>query len=88
MSQKRATQRRWIVYRTFEPDRLSSATLVQAYSQLVPAHIRVLRLPPVLGPAEAPLNDQRPAQIIESIGPQLELAPALVIEAITKQEVA
>lgn len=86
MSQKRATQRRWIVHRTFEPDRLSPATLIQAYSQIVPAHIRVLALPPALLAAAEPasLNDQPSPQITDLTGSQLE--PALVIGSITKQE--
>lgn len=92
MSQKRATQRRWIVHRTFEPDRLSSTTLIQAYAHLVPAHIRVLRLP-AAKPAEGD-PDARPAppsgparlKLTELTGPQAQRKDALVIEPITKKE--
>ena len=94
MSQKQATQRRWIVHRTFELDRLSPATLIQAYAQLVPAHMRVLRLPPT--PSE---GENCPATKVVSLSDQASIKPSewmdgpalwqdsLVIEAITKQEV-
>jgi hypothetical protein len=42
MSKKRATQRRWIVHRSFEPNRLSPTFLAQAYEKLIPHHIRVI----------------------------------------------
>ena len=87
MSHNQATQRRWKVQRSFEPDRLSPATLIQAYSQLVPVYIRILARPPALVAAAEPvlLNDQSPPPISDLAGPQLEAA--LVIEPITKQEV-
>jgi hypothetical protein len=92
MSQKRATQRRWIVHRTFEPDRLSSMTLIQAYAHLVPAHIRVLRLPAAKSAAEgdpdarpAPLSGPARLKLTELTGPQSQ-RNALVIEPITKKE--
>ncbi len=43
MSKKRATQRRWIVHRSFEPNRLSSTILAQAYEKIVSHQIRVIR---------------------------------------------
>jgi len=95
MSRKRATQRRWMVQRTFEPDRLSPTTLVQAYGQLVPYHIRVLGLPLTVVEAETPPdpgpvppNDPGLSKIIELTELQLQPEPALVIEAITKKEVS
>ncbi len=45
MSPKRHSQRMWIVRWTFEPNRLAPATLAQAYEQVVPQSIRVLRVP-------------------------------------------
>jgi hypothetical protein len=84
MSPKRATQRRWIVHRTFEPDRLSSTTLVQAYAHIVPYHIRVLRLSLAPEPRSAPLNDQAGPKITERV--DLQSKDALVIETITKKE--
>jgi len=35
----------WIVNRKHEPDRLSPSILAQAYSKVVPYHVRVLRIP-------------------------------------------
>lgn len=93
MSQQRATQRRWMVHRTFEPDRLSSTTLVQAYAHLVPAHMRVLRLPPARSEAEAcpaarqvPLSDPVRAKQTELTGLPSQQGDVLVIKPITKQE--
>jgi hypothetical protein len=93
MSRKRATQRRWMVKRTFEPDRLSPATLVQAYGQLVPYHIRVLPLPlssveaqAPPDPGAAPPHDPLSSPPLNLIGPQPE--PTLVIGSITKKEAA
>lgn len=37
-------QREWIVHRTYEANRLSQSILAQAYSKVVPHHIRVLRV--------------------------------------------
>jgi hypothetical protein len=92
MSPKRATQRRWIVHRTFEPDRLSSATLVQAYAYIVPYHIRVLRLPLVSPEAAGASPEPRSAHLSERAGSKItdlveSQEAALVIEPITKQEV-
>jgi hypothetical protein len=91
MSQQRATQRRWMVQRTFEPDRLSATTLVQAYAHLVPYHIRVLRLPLASAAAEATqepkqvhLSDRARSKITDLADPQRQ--DALVIEPITKKE--
>jgi len=94
MSQKRATQRRWIVHRTFEPDRLSPATLIQAYTQLVPYHIRVLDLALVQPEAAGAFPDQRQQQRNGQAIPKLtdlsptqpQLKQSLVIEPITKKE--
>lgn len=95
MKQKRATQRRWIVHRRFEPDRLSPATLIQAYAHIVPYHIRVLRLPSVWPEAAEALPDERqikqkeptPPKITELTGFQSQPKRSLVIEPITKKEV-
>ena len=38
-------ERKWVVHRKFEPNRLSQATLEQAYGNIVPPHIRVLCVP-------------------------------------------
>jgi hypothetical protein len=38
-------QRKWVVHRIYEPNRLSPAVLVQAYSRVVPYHVRVIRVP-------------------------------------------
>lgn len=91
MSPQRATRRRWMVQRRFEPDRLSSATLVQAYAHLVPFHIRVLRLPLPASeaadttpePRPIPLNDPAGSKIVDLTEAQPE---DLVIGSITKQE--
>lgn len=45
MSKQRAHLRRWIVKRSFEPNRLSPATLAQAYERVVSQQIRVKGLP-------------------------------------------
>ncbi len=94
MSQKQATQRRWIVHRTFEPDRLSSTILVQAYAHLVPPHIRVLRLPAALlelegGPdtPQIPWSDPAKPKIAALTGSPSQRQDTLVIEPITKKEV-
>jgi hypothetical protein len=42
MSQKRATARRRIVVRQFEPNRLAGEIMVQAYRQVIPGHVRVM----------------------------------------------
>ena len=95
MKQKRATQRRWIVHQTFEPDRLSPATLIQAYGHIVPYHIRVLRLPLARSEAAKVPPDQRQIQqrepttpkIAELTGFQPQPKHSLVIGSITKKEV-
>jgi hypothetical protein len=95
MSQKRQTKRRWIVHRQFEANRLSPAILVQAYAQIVPPHVRVLRLP--AGSSEAPqqrFNDPQSNPLdspitpenIKSSGDDRQTRNCLVIDAITKQE--
>ena len=94
MRQERATQRRWTVQRTFEPDRLSPATLVQAYGQIVPPSIRVLPRPIAAPEAEGRPDDQNQDQLNSPGTPKLtELAAhkpppkqSLVIEPITKKE--
>jgi hypothetical protein len=43
MSKKRATQRRWIVHRSYEPNRLSPTFLAQAYEKIIPQSVRVIR---------------------------------------------
>lgn len=89
MSQKQATQRRWTVHRTFEPDRLSVTTLIQAYAHIVPHHIRVLRLPEAEGSPntkQIPRSDPMRPKITEAVWPQPQPEEALVIEPITKQE--
>jgi hypothetical protein len=45
MSRKRQRRGRWMVHREFEPNRLSQATLEQAYAKIVPQHIRILDIP-------------------------------------------
>jgi hypothetical protein len=42
MSKKRATQRRWIVHHSFEPNRLSPTFLAQAYEKIIPQYVRVI----------------------------------------------
>jgi hypothetical protein len=89
MSQKQATQRRWIVHRTFEPDRLSVTTLVQAYAHIVPHHIRVLRLPEAEGSPDTkqiPRSDSPRPKITKAVRPQAQPEEVLVIGSITKQE--
>lgn len=93
MNQKRATQRRWIVHRTFEPDRLSSTTLIQAYAHIVPSHIRVLRLPAAKSATQgdpearpAPLSGPARSKLTELTESQSQQKDALVIEPITKKE--
>jgi hypothetical protein len=96
MKQKRATQRRWIVHRRFEPDRLSPTTLIQAYAHIVPYHIRVLRLPPARSEAAEVSPEQKQTQqsdpvtpkITELTGVQSQSKRSLVIEPITKKEVS
>ena len=96
MSQKRATQRRWMVHRKFEPDRLSPATLVQAYAHLVPPHIRVLRLPTAVSEAAGAAHEQKQAQpnnpvvlkMIELAEYKPQAKQSLVIGSITKKEAA
>ena len=39
---RRRRRGRWIVQREFEPNRLSQTILEQAYSKIVPQHIRIL----------------------------------------------
>jgi hypothetical protein len=95
MKQKRATQRRWIVHRRFEPDRLSPTTLIQAYAHIVPYHIRVLHLPPARSEAAEVFPEQRQTQQSAPVTPQItELTGfqphperSLVLEPITKEEV-
>src|SRR5574341_1270199 len=95
MNQKRQTKRRWIVHRQFEPTRLSPAILVQAYAQIVPLHVRVLRLP--AGSSEAlqqrfddlqpsPLDNQVTPESIKSSDNARPNRGGLVIGAITKKE--
>ena len=94
MKQKRATQRRWIVHRRFEPDRLSPTTLIEAYAHIVPYHIRVLRLPPDRSEAAEVSPEQRqtqqgnsvPPKITELTGFQPHPERSLVIGSITKKE--
>jgi hypothetical protein len=38
-------QREWIVHRKYEPNRLSQNIMAQAYSKVVPHHVRILRVP-------------------------------------------
>jgi hypothetical protein len=45
MSRKRQGKREWTVHQKFEPNRLSQASLEQAYAKIVPQHVRVLRIP-------------------------------------------
>ncbi len=40
----RKGQTKWIVQRTYEPNRLSQAILSQAYLRVVPHHVRTLRI--------------------------------------------
>ena len=77
--------------RRFEPDRLSSATLVQAYARLVPSHIRVLRLPLPTSEAADVIPQSKPTALNDRAGAKIiDLAEAqpegLVIGSITKQE--
>jgi hypothetical protein len=44
MNKKRATKKRWTVHREFEPNRLSADIMIQAYAQLIPPQVRVIRL--------------------------------------------
>jgi len=82
------------VQRTFEPDRLSPATLVQAYVQIVPPSIRVLPRPIAPPEAQGRPDDQKQDQLNSSGSPKMtELAAhkpppkqSLVIETITKKE--
>jgi hypothetical protein len=49
-------QREWIVHQTYEANRLSQSILAQAYSKVVPLHIRILRVPA----GEQDLHEARP----------------------------
>jgi hypothetical protein len=49
-------QRDWIMHRKHEPSRLSQSILAQAYSKVVPHHIRILRVPA----GEQDLHEARP----------------------------
>ena len=49
-------QKEWIVSRKHEPDRLSPSILAQAYSKVVPHHIRIPRVPA----SEKDLHEARP----------------------------
>jgi len=42
MSQSKPRQRKWMVRRTFEPNRLSQAHLEQVYETIVPRAMRVV----------------------------------------------
>jgi hypothetical protein len=59
MSQK--AHREWIVHRTYEPNRLSPAVLTQAYSRVVPSHVRVIHIPvsKLQEPLEEPLKGEK-----------------------------
>ena len=93
MNKRRATKKRWIVHRKFEPNRLSTDIMVQAYAQIIPQHVRVVRLG--VSQAETPGDrSQKPPQ-----GPRKgKVSPqhssndhppkrSLVIDSITKKEV-
>jgi hypothetical protein len=95
MSPKRQTKRKWIVHRRFEPNRLSPAMLVQAYAQVVPQYVRVLRLPADV--PETPqkwCSDQKQGQLDIGVRPEIirpagydrQVKCSLVIDAITKKE--
>ncbi len=96
MSQKRATQRRWMVHRKFEPDRLSPTMLVKAYAHLVPPHIRVLRLPTTVSEAadathnqeQVQLNNPVVSKMVELTEEEPQAKQSLVIGSITKKEAA
>ena len=45
MGKQQATRQRCTVERSFEPSRLSTTTLAQAYERVVSQHIRVKNLP-------------------------------------------
>ena len=83
------------MHRRFEPDRLSPATLIQAYAHIVPYHIRVLRLPPArseaaeVPPGERQIQQSDPVspKITELTGFQPQPKRSLVIGSITKEEV-
>jgi hypothetical protein len=55
MSQK--GHREWTVRRTYEPNRLSPAVLTQAYSRVVPSHIRVIHIP--VSELQEPLEERQ-----------------------------
>ena len=88
MRKRRATQRRWIVQRTFEPDRLSPAMLVQAYGQIVPPSIRVLPRPIARPEAQGRPDNQKQNQLTSPGSAEVSGRPkqSLVIETITKKE--
>ena len=88
MRKRRATQRRWIVQRTFEPDRLSPATLVQAYVQIVPPSIRVLPRPIAPPEAQGQRDKQKQDPLTSPGSAEMSGQPkqSLVIETITKKE--
>lgn len=83
------------MHRQFEPTRLSPAILVQAYAQIVPLHVRVLRLP--VGGSEAlqprfddlqpnPLDNQVTPEGLKSSDNTRPTKGGLVIDVITKKE--
>ena len=52
MKQKRATQRRWIVHHSYEPNRLAPTFLAQAYEKIIPQSVRVIRFERDIGQNE------------------------------------
>lgn len=96
MNRKAATQKRWTVHREFEPNRLSADIMIQAYAQLIPPQVRVVRLG--MNQTEMSGEPQNPGQYPRAgkmRGERLQcrnsnLPPhySLVIDPITKKEVA
>jgi hypothetical protein len=95
MNQKQQTKRRWIVHRQFEANRLSPVILVQAYAQVVPSHVRVLRLPAGSseapqqqfdGPLSKPVESQAIVESAKSSDCVGQTRHSLVIDVITKKE--
>jgi hypothetical protein len=95
MNQKQQTKRRWIVHRQFEANRLSPGILVQAYAQVVPPHVRVLRLPEgsseaaqqqFEGPLSKPAESQTVVESAKGSDGAGQTRHSLVIDVITKKE--
>ncbi len=96
MNKKGARKKRWTVHREFEPNRLSADIMIQAYAQIIPPQVQVVRLginqtetsgrieEPRRGPQAEKVGEERPQYRNSNLHPH----HFLVIDPITKIEVA